>query len=49
MILLEVKNSLRNLDKDLVQEALDILEQYHHIRKTDKQGISILNIIGYNF
>ncbi|API87535.1 DUF3987 domain-containing protein [Francisella uliginis] len=33
------KNSFRDLDKELVQEALDILEQYHHIKKTDKQGI----------
>ena len=28
----------RKLDKELVQEALDILEQYHHIIKTDKRG-----------
>ncbi|AXA33174.1 DUF3987 domain-containing protein [Francisella adeliensis] len=30
--------SYRKLDKELVQEALDILEQYHHIIKTDKKG-----------
>ncbi|AEB27870.1 DUF3987 domain-containing protein [Francisella hispaniensis] len=29
----------RKLDKELVQEALDTLEQYHHIIKTDKQGV----------
>ena len=28
----------RSLDKDLVQEALDVLEQYHHIKKTGKKG-----------
>ncbi|AEI35514.1 DUF3987 domain-containing protein [Francisella salina] len=28
----------RKLDKELVQEALDILEQNHHIKKTDKKG-----------
>ncbi|MGQ4004389.1 DUF3987 domain-containing protein [Francisellaceae bacterium CB52] len=28
----------RKLDKELVQESLDILEQYHHIIKTDKRG-----------
>ena len=33
------KNSFRNLDKDLVQESIDILEQYNHIKKTNKQGI----------
>ncbi len=33
------KNSFRDLDKELVQEALDILEQYHHIKKTNKQGV----------
>ena len=32
------KNSFRDLDKDLVQEALDVLEQYHHIKKTGKKG-----------
>ncbi|OIN83249.1 hypothetical protein KX00_184 [Francisella sp. TX07-6608] len=30
--------SFRKLDKELVQESLDILEQYHHIKKTDKKG-----------
>lgn len=28
----------RKLDKELGQEALDMLEQYHHIRKADKKG-----------
>ena len=32
------KNSFRNLDKDLVQEALKILEQYNHIKETGTKG-----------
>ncbi|QIW10592.1 DUF3987 domain-containing protein [Francisella sp. LA112445] len=32
------KSSFRVLGKDLVQEALDVLEQYHHIKKTNNKG-----------
>ena len=34
------KNSFRDLDKELVQEALGILETYHHIKQSEKQGAS---------
>jgi hypothetical protein len=32
------KNSFRDLDKELVQESLGILETYHHIKQSEKQG-----------